>query len=131
MEKVTLSRVSHFSQDKNGNPLKTQAGKPYTRCLIDLTDGRKASGFGNQITQGWHEGDTVEIILEQKGEYLNFSLPKRQGGMSEEDRTVVKEILAHVVDMHEKINKLYRGETDKTPEYPMPDEEIVSPFDNE
>ena len=74
-EKVTLARVSHFSKDKDGNPLTNKAGKPYIRCLIDTTDGRKLSGFGNQTTSNWNEGMEVEIETSESNGYLNFNLP--------------------------------------------------------
>ena len=34
------------------------------------------SGFGNKDNQNWKAGDTVEVEVEQKGEYLNFTTPK-------------------------------------------------------
>lgn len=76
-EKVTLARVSHFTKDKDGNALVTKQGKPYTRCLIDTTDGRKLSGFGNQTTSNWNEGMEVEIEISESNGYLNFNVPKK------------------------------------------------------
>ncbi len=79
-EKVTLARVSHFTKDKEGNPLVSKKGKPYTRCLIDTTDGRTLSGFGNNTTSNWNEGMEVEIdvsTVEKNGNtYYNFNTPK-------------------------------------------------------
>ena len=76
MEKVTISKIQRFSADREGNPLKTSAGKPYTRVLIysDKHDGA-ISGFENKTTQSWKEGDTVTIFVEKKGQYLNFKTP--------------------------------------------------------
>lgn len=82
-EKVTLARVSHFKKDKDGNPLTTRAGKPYTRCLIDTTDGRKLSGFGNQTTSSWNEGMEVDIEVTESNGYLNFSVPKMDNRLAE------------------------------------------------
>lgn len=78
IEKVKLSRVSHMQKDKEGNPLKTKDGKPYERCLLDLVDGRKVSGFGNPTSRTWNAGDEIEIEIEQKGEYWNFKVPKKE-----------------------------------------------------
>jgi hypothetical protein len=75
-EKITLARVSHLNKDREGNPLTTKQGKPYTRCLIDTTDGRKMSGFGNQITSNWNEGMEVEVEVSESNGYLNFKTPK-------------------------------------------------------
>ena len=80
IEKVTIGRISFFDKDKEGNALKNKDGKPYTRCLIDTTDGRKVSGFRNEISAGWKQGDEVEIDIEQKGEYWNFKTVKKEGG---------------------------------------------------
>lgn len=93
LEKVVLTRVSHFENDKEGKPLVSRTGKPYTRCLIDLADGRKASGFGNKVTRGWSDGAEVEIELTQSGDYWNFSVPKGQeGGFTEADRERMRRI---------------------------------------
>lgn len=83
IEKVTISRISHFDTDKEKKPLVSpKTGKPYTRCLVDTVDGRKISGFGNPVTRTWHEGDEVEMDVEQKGEYWNFKTVKKEEGGS-------------------------------------------------
>jgi hypothetical protein len=80
IEKVTISRISFFDKDKDGNQLKTKDGKPYTRCLLDTTDGRKISGFRNAVSAEWKVADEVEIEVEKKGEYWNFKTVKKEGG---------------------------------------------------
>jgi hypothetical protein len=103
IEKVKLSRVSHMQKDKEGNPLKTKDGKPYERCLLDLVDGRKVSGFGNPTSRTWNAGDEVEIEIEQKGEYWNFKVPNKEvgGAVNQEqmDRIekMLKEIHSHLI----------------------------------
>ena len=79
MQKVTLTAVYHNDKDRNGNPYKSKTGKPYTKCNIKTTEygDKYISGFGNRDTEKWNAGDTVEIEIEQRGEYLNFSLPKK------------------------------------------------------
>lgn len=120
-EKITISRISHFDKDKNGNPLTSKTGKPYTRCLIDLTDGRKVSGFGNATTKKWSAGDEVEIEITQSGEYWNFSVPKvEQGGMSSEDRERLSRIEKYVYNINEHVMRMYKAsgiEKDNYPEY--------------
>lgn len=76
-EKVTITRIGVFTKDKEGNPLTTKQGKPYTRVLIDTADGRKMSGFGNQTTSNWKEGDEVEVEVTESNGYLNFRVPKQ------------------------------------------------------
>jgi len=80
IEKVTIARLSFIEKDKEGNPLKTKDGKPYTRCLLDTTDGRKMSGFSNPVAKTWQQGDEVEIDVEKNGEYWNFKTPKKEAG---------------------------------------------------
>lgn len=36
------------------------------------------SGFAGKENEAWAVGDTVEIDIQQKGEYLNFSVPKKE-----------------------------------------------------
>ncbi len=80
-EKVTIGRISHLDKDRDGNKLVNKQGKPYTRCLLDTTDGRKLSGFGSQATSNWGEGTEVDIeitTVEKDGKtYYNFSVPKK------------------------------------------------------
>lgn len=59
---------------------KTSAsGKPYTSLVIKTQSHgeRTLSGFGNASNAMWKPGDEVEITVEQKGAYLNFSMPKQ------------------------------------------------------
>lgn len=102
VEKITISRIGFFDKDKQGNQLKNKDGKPYTRCLIDSTDGRKISGFRDETNTHWKQGDEVEIDVEQKGEYWNFKMLKaNKAGVNQEqiDRIekMVTEIYRHVV----------------------------------
>ena len=80
MEKVKLVKITHLNNNKDGQPLvSAKTGKPYTRCLIDLADGRRGvSGFGNKTTQSWKEGDEVSIVITQNGQYWNFEVPRME-----------------------------------------------------
>lgn len=71
MEQVTLTAINRYQKT-------SAAGKPYTSVSITTEEhgGRKISGFGNKDNESWKAGDTVEIEIESKGEYLNFSTPK-------------------------------------------------------
>jgi len=97
IETVKLSRVSHMQKDKEGNPLKTKDGKPYERCLLDLVDGRKVSGFGNPTSRTWQQGDEVEVEIEQKGEYWNFKTVKKEGaGVNQEQLDRIEKMLTEI-----------------------------------
>lgn len=57
----------------------SKAGKPFTSLSIKTTQygERYLSGFGNKANENWKEGDEVEVAeVVQKGEYLNFEMPK-------------------------------------------------------
>src|SRR3990167_3930567 len=86
MKNLTLTSIQRYANDKEGNPLKTKDGRTYTRLVIRCKEyGEKMlSGFDSIQTQGWREGDTVEVEVEQKGEYLNFKLPNKQDLVSKQ-----------------------------------------------
>lgn len=122
-EKVTISRIAHFDKDKSGNPLKSKMGKPYTRCMIELTDGRKVSGFGSAKTQGWSAGSEVEIEITPNGEYLNFSVPKVENINNETLLRIEKKVDSinwHIVEF----TKAFKN---KVPMYPSPEMEGIDP----
>lgn len=98
MQKVTITKTYITDKDKNGNLLKSKDGKPYTRMSIKCNEyGDKwISGFQNKSNQNWKEGDTVEVIITQKGEYLNFETPKKDDLANEK----MDKILAYVKEIH-------------------------------
>ena len=74
---VTLTQVNRYTTKKDGSPLITSKGRPYTSVRIKTQEhgDLMISGFGNQDNAQWKAGDKVDITVEQKGEYLNFSMP--------------------------------------------------------
>lgn len=68
---ITLTAVSRKEKT-------SKAGKPFTSVGIRCNEygERWLSGFANKDNAGWKVGDTVEVDVETKGEYLNFSVPK-------------------------------------------------------
>lgn len=77
MEKIT--EVKRYTTNKAGEPLVTKTGKPYTSIRIKVASRGDTfiSGFGNAENALWKPGDEVDIVIEQKGEYLNFTQPKK------------------------------------------------------
>ena len=73
METKTVTLTATYRKQRT-----SKAGKPFTSLGIKCEEyGDKwLSGFDNNATKSWKEGDKVEVIVEQKGEYLNFSLPQ-------------------------------------------------------
>lgn len=76
---ATLTEVKRYTTKKDGSPLVTKAGKPYTsvRIKTDVTNDDILSGFENDTTKTWKVGDKVEIEVTKNGEYSNFALPKK------------------------------------------------------
>lgn len=101
MEKIVIKKVSRFTKNKDGDELVSSTGRPYTRVVVEDTQGRKMSGFGNASNESWKEGDEVEVEIEQKGEYLNFKTPKAGGnGISPEQyQILMREVQAIKVNV--------------------------------
>lgn len=80
MQKYTITRIYKTNVDKQGQPLMAN-GRPYTRMSVKVAEhGDKwISGFEGKESKNWKEGSVVEMIVEQKGDFLNFSLPKTNG----------------------------------------------------
>lgn len=109
MEKVTISKVSKFTTDRNGQPLKTSKGKPYTRVIIQTEEhDLPLSGFGNSTTDAWTQGTAVDIEVskvEKDGKtYLNFSLPKKEVLQSEDMKQLKEDVFKLLVRVGEISN---------------------------
>lgn len=79
--KLTLTHISRF--DKT-----SKTGKPFVSVSIKAQEyGEKyISGFGNKANQDWKVGDVVEVEkVEQKGQYLNFEMPKSEKAQANEE----------------------------------------------
>lgn len=94
--KVHLTKVYASDKDKNGNPLVSKTGKPYTKLAIKCVEhGDKwLSGFQNSTNKGWAEGNEVDIIVKPNGEYLNFDTPKAEDMLSARVSALEVEVLA-------------------------------------
>lgn len=138
MTKITLTAVYHNDKDRDGKPYVAQkTGKPYTKCNIKCAEygDKYLSGFGNALTKTWNVGDTVEIEIEQKGEYLNFSVPKKQeGGLSDLDREFLIRIEKKVDAINWYVVEMAKAMKTGSPVYPTPEVEgidtsLENPFD--
>lgn len=82
--KLNLTKVTRLTTNKDGSPLKTKDGRPYTRLLLNAQEyGQQViSMFDNEITADWKEGTQVEVIINKvkvgEREFLNGSLPKKE-----------------------------------------------------
>lgn len=78
--KVTLTRVFSTDKNKDGTPLMSKLGKPYSKMSIKCVEhGDKwLGGFKNRDNENWKEGDQVDIIVKQNGDFLNYEVPKAE-----------------------------------------------------
>lgn len=98
MEKqVTIKAVSRREKTSS-------SGKPFTSVGLKTVEyGDKwLSGFGNKDNASWKEGDKVTILVEQKGEYLNFTMPNSKAGQE----AAQQELKRTVFNQHNEIQNL-------------------------
>jgi len=84
---------SIFVNDKkqNGEPYVDKNGRPFKRAVLETEDGKKASKilpekYGAKdlaIIEEWKKGDTVDVIFEENGEYMNFKIPNKTDQVAE------------------------------------------------
>lgn len=101
--KTKIVKIARYTTKKDGSPLTTSEGKPYTSVRIQVPEyGDKwVSGFGNQANASWEAGSEVEIEVEQKGEYLNFTMPKKEVRVEG-----VGELKLSMTNLHRKIDSI-------------------------
>lgn len=128
-KKVTLTKIYSSDKDKQGNPLKSKDGRPYTRMSIKCQEyGDKwLSGFKNGGNSNWKEGDTVEIIVKEVGQYLNYEVPKKDDKVIEmlsELLTKVGRLSAQVEYLADKVYPRSQALADSTGKNNYPEEDI-------
>ncbi len=129
-----MTKISRFDKDKDGQPLKTRDGRPYTRVLINTEQYEKGlSGFENQDTKNWNVGDEVEVEVEKKGDYLNFKTIKAQDKSLAELDGKIEDILNKITGIGLRIGVLADYIMENNPkkktypvnDAPMPFEDIT------
>lgn len=117
---ITINKIYKNDKDKNGNLLKTKDGKLYTRLAIQTSEyGSKwISGFLGDWNKDWKVGDKVQLVVEQKGEYLNFSklteidlLNLRMDKVEKEINELKKFILSPTDEPEKPVNEKFLEET--------------------
>lgn len=94
MQKLTITGIWRNTTDKQGNPLKSAKGFPYTKLSFKCKEhgDKYIGGFGNKENEGWQIGDVVEVIIKENGQYLNFEMPKKEDINNERIETLEKRI---------------------------------------
>jgi len=86
--KITLTdKPIIASTKKDGTPLISKKGKPYKMCLFKCNEykDRWVSGFYRDEMESWNGGDEIEVDIEEKNGYLNFSMPDKYVSRKEFD----------------------------------------------
>jgi len=78
MTTVTITKIYRSFKDKQGNTLRSKDGREYEKVAIQTAEyGDKwIGGFGNKSNSYWREGDIVDIIIEENGQFMNFKMPR-------------------------------------------------------
>lgn len=132
METVKITRIAKFDKNKQGQPLVTKNGKPYTRLLIntDKYGEQPLSGFANSETDSWKEGDSVEVKVEKVNvngrEFLNFSTPRKEDKLQGEITSVRKEQMLQRNTIAKLVEIIQKEGLDKKHK-----EEIINPMTKE
>ena len=108
--KLTLTQVNRYTTKKDGSPLITSKGRPYTSVRIKTQEhgDTMISGFGSESNAHWKAGDTVEADVVQKGEYMNFSMPAVEKVANMEQSARIMNYLTF--EVLPKLNYLYERE---------------------
>ena len=98
--KITITAVSRKQRTS------ARTGKPFTSLGLKTQEhGEKwLSGFGNVDNADWKAGDTVEVEIEEKNGYLNFSTPKKDN-TPQTDNRLINLIEFKVLPLLEEIRK--------------------------
>lgn len=79
MQEVTIKKIYINDKSKDGKPFVTRDGRPYKKIALKTEEypDKYITGFHNDTTELWKEGDKVSILIEENGQYLNFKLPNK------------------------------------------------------
>lgn len=93
--KVILTRIYISDKSKAGVPFVSKTGKPYKKIAIKTVEHGDTwlSGFVNKTNEFWKEGDQVDIIIKQNGDYLNFETVKEEDKIKEKVAALEVEVL--------------------------------------
>ena len=85
METVRIKSIFVNEANKDGQPYVDKRGNKYKRVKLVLEDGRSPSAlaYGSEAFLSWKSGDEVEVVIEQNGDFLNFSLPEETDMLEE------------------------------------------------
>lgn len=82
--KLTISRIYISDKSKDGKEFITEKGKKFWKIAIQTEDPKYKGEYltdlifdEDDIRFNWKAGQQVNIVVERKGQYLNFSMPDK------------------------------------------------------
>jgi len=106
-------------------------GKPFTSLRMKVASRGDAliSGFGNKSNEHWKVGDSVNILIEQKGQYLNFTQADSKQGQEKTANAKIEEILTKVSKIDYKIDRIIDHLKGNKVKSDYPQEDVNPNFD--
>ena len=108
--KVHITRIEAKPANREGVPYLDKNQRPYNRVGIQTQEHDKLwlSGFAyaDSPMLAWRIGDEVEIEVEQKGQYTNFRLPRKENGNNNFVIAELKALRAIVEETHKMVSDL-------------------------
>lgn len=101
----------------------SRSGKPFISLGLKTQEYGEQwlSGFAGKENAHWKEGDVVEVIIEKKGEYLNFSLPTRTIEKKSENSELARLINMMELSVLPSLKYLVDQEKKRPENFPIPD----------
>lgn len=95
MTTVTITKINKTERTSK------KTGKPFTSLgIMTVEHGEKwLSSFDGKETAAWKEGDKVDIEITQNGEYLNFTVPKKEDKADQKLEKILNKLTGIGVDL--------------------------------
>lgn len=115
IEQIKIDKIYRNTERKDGTPYTTRDGKAFT--LVTIKSGDKSYSYCdfNNKTAHLQEGETVPLLIEQNGDFLNFKLPYKTDFLE----VRVEKLEKIVTGLYQKLNGPVEKEV-KEPESDLP-----------
>lgn len=97
--KILIEKLYRSAEKKDGTPYISKYNKPYEKVDVISGENRYSCFDYNGQTKGWQIGQTIEVEIEENGQYKNIVLPK----MGQVNPTQMNNIEARLTALEEKV----------------------------
>ena len=94
-KEITIKTIYKNTERKDGTKLVTSKGDPYMKVTIKTINDTtlyRNSFRESDISRLWDDGETHQVLVEQNGEYLNFTPADAPNNTDKLLREILKEI---------------------------------------